>query len=238
MSSRRILMLTFAGLAMLGWCLLVAVSPNAAADKAKKTDAEAKDKAGSAEKPDAADGKKDKKTEEDEDASKKKVVKTDAEWKKQLTPMQFRVTRKKGTERPGTGIYAHTKKDGIYRCICCGQPLFDSKTKFESGTGWPSFYQPLNDKAVNYIEDTSADEVRTEVECSRCDAHLGHVFADGPQPTGRRYCMNSASLNLVTRDAVDKDAKGKDAKAKSGSADKGAKAKEGQGQDDEKVEKK
>jgi peptide-methionine (R)-S-oxide reductase len=153
-------------------------------------------------------------------------VKTDAEWRKQLTPLQFKVARKKGTEIAGTGIYAHSKKDGIYRCVCCGQPLFDSKTKFESGTGWPSFYQPLNEKAVNYIEDNSAGEVRTEVECSRCDAHLGHVFADGPPPTGRRYCMNSASLKFVTRDSAEKESKAKDSKTKSGSSDKGAKPKE------------
>ena len=128
-----------------------------------------------------------------------KVVKTDAEWRKILTPMQFRVTRKKWTERAGTGIYAHTKNDGIYHCICCGEPLFDSKTKFESGTGWPSFFQPLDEKSITRLEDTSDGGVRIEVQCSRCDAHLGHVFTDGPKPTGLRFCMNSASLKFVDR---------------------------------------
>lgn len=162
--------------------------------------------------------KKDRKTEDApadaEPGPDEKVVKTDAEWRKMLTPLQFRVTRKKGTEIAGTGIYAKSKKDGIYRCVCCGQPLFDSKTKFESGTGWPSFYEPLSEKAVTYIEDRSAGDVRIEVECSRCDAHLGHVFADGPQPTGQRFCMNSASLKLVPRNASEKEAKPGDSKAK------------------------
>jgi peptide-methionine (R)-S-oxide reductase len=128
-----------------------------------------------------------------------KIVKTDAEWRKILTPNQFRVTRKKWTEPAGTGIYAHTKKDGVYHCICCGEPLFDSKTKFESGTGWPSFFQPLDETALSELPDSTDGTQRTEVECSRCDAHLGHVFGDGPQPTGLRYCMNSASLKFVDR---------------------------------------
>ena len=126
-------------------------------------------------------------------------MKTDAEWRKILTPMQFRVTRKKWTEQAGTGIYAHTKKDGVYHCVCCGEPLFDSKTKFESGTGWPSFFRPLDEKSITKLEDTSDGAVRTEVQCSRCDAHLGHVFTDGPKPTGLRFCMNSASLKFVDR---------------------------------------
>jgi peptide-methionine (R)-S-oxide reductase len=213
MPSRRVGMLPCLGIIGLIAAMFTVVPTNLAADKAKKSDAKTKGKTDSSSKKDAADASSDEETEGDEEAP-KKVVKTDAEWRKQLTPMQFKVTRKKGTEIAGTGKYAHSKKDGIYRCICCGQPLFDSKTKFDSGTGWPSFYQPLNDKAVNYIEDNSADELRIEVECSRCDAHLGHVFDDGPAPTGRRFCMNSASLNLVTRESLEKEAKAKEAKAK------------------------
>ena len=128
--------------------------------------------------------------------TKTKVTKSEAEWREQLTPEQFRVARGHGTERPFTGPYWDTKSPGTYACVCCGAQLFASTTKFDSGTGWPSFYPPLEPDAVAEYSDRSLLMRRTEVRCATCEAHLGHVFPDGPRPTGLRYCMNGAALDL------------------------------------------
>jgi peptide-methionine (R)-S-oxide reductase len=135
---------------------------------------------------------------------------TDAEWRDRLTPEQFEVARKAGTERAFTGEYWDCHEDGTYTCVCCGAPLFSSETKFESGTGWPSFFEALDTDAVEEDTDTSHGMVRTEARCGNCGAHLGHVFPDGPRPTGLRYCMNSASLKLEKGAQPDSDSDSRD----------------------------
>ncbi|AZL73002.1 peptide-methionine (R)-S-oxide reductase MsrB [Pseudomonas sichuanensis] len=129
-----------------------------------------------------------------------KIDKTLDEWRAMLDPAQYQVCRLKGTERPFSGKYNSERRDGIYHCICCDLALFDAKAKFDSGCGWPSFYQPIEEAAMIEIRDTSHGMIRTEVTCAQCDAHLGHVFPDGPPPTGLRYCINSVCLDLKPRD--------------------------------------
>lgn len=130
----------------------------------------------------------------------RKVVKTEQEWRDQLSELEYAICREKGTERAFTGKYWDCTDDGIYQCVACGEPLFDSNTKFDAGCGWPSYYQPINEEIIEEKIDTSHGMLRTEVLCQSCGSHLGHVFPDGPKPTGLRYCINSAATQLVKRD--------------------------------------